>query len=133
MEESIHTIFLAQAIGLYLLIMSVVMLSRANYYQEIMSHLKDGSPTVVVTATLGLIFGIIIVLTHNLWTQESEVLVTLFGWFLLIKSVCWLSLPECMVKLTHRLSSGRGYYVATILAGVIGVILCAHGFYLFMR
>lgn len=133
MNESIHTIFLAQAIGLYLLIVAIIMLTRVSYYQEILTHLKAGSSTVVVTAALGLIMGIIIVLTHHVWTTESEVLVTLVGWFLLIKSICWLSIPEFMVKLTHTVYSGWGYYVAAILAGVIGVVLCAHGFYLFMR
>lgn len=132
MIESIHTIFLAQAIGLYLLIIAIIMLTRASYYQEILTHLKVGSTTVVVTATLGLILGIIIVLSHNIWIRESEVLITLIGWFLLIKSIFWLSFPEFMVRITHQLYGGRGYYVAALIAGVLGVTLCAHGFYLFM-
>ncbi len=133
MNESIHTIFFAQAIGLYLLIIAIVMLTRASYYQGILTHLKVGSSTVVVTAAFGLVLGILIVLTHNLWISESEVLITLVGWFLLIKSICWLSFPEFMVKMAHKMYSGWGYYAVAILAGVIGVILCAHGFYLFMK
>ena len=133
MNESIHTIFFAQAIGLYLLIIAIVMLTRASYYQEILTHLKVGSSTVVVTAAFGLVLGILIVLTHNTWILESEVLVTLVGWGLLIKSICWLSFPEFMVKMAHKMYSGWGYYAVAIFAGVIGVILSAHGFYLFMR
>lgn len=133
MNESIHTIFFAQAMGLYLLIIAIIMLARASYYQAILTHLKVGSSTVVVTAAFGLIVGIIIVLTHNVWIMESEVLVTLLGWALCIKSICWLSIPEFMVKMAHKMYSGSGYYVAALLTGVIGVILSAHGFYLFMK
>jgi hypothetical protein len=133
MNEAIHTILFAQAIGLYLLIIAIIMITRASYYQDILTHLKVGSSTVVVTAAFGLVLGILIVLTHQIWNFESEVLITLIGWILLIKSICWLSFPDFMVKMAHKMYSGWGYYAAAIFTGIIGVILSAHGFYLFMR
>ncbi|MBA2651860.1 MAG: hypothetical protein H0U73_06310 [Tatlockia sp.] len=131
MHESLHSLFLAQALGLYLMITAIIMLARAGYYRNMLTHLKAGSPTVVVTATLGLILGIVLVLVHNIWIWESEVLITLVAWLILIKSVLWLSFPEAMVNFTHKMYSGWGFYAVPIIAGIIGILLITHGFYLF--
>lgn len=132
MNESLHTIVLAQIMGLYLLIIAIIMIARAGYYRELLTHLKVGSSSVTVGATFGLILGITLVIIHNIWTRESEVLITLIGWFLLVKSVLWLSFPECMMNCTQKMYSGWGYYLVAIIAGIIGIILIAHGFHLFM-
>lgn len=131
MNDSLHSLFLAQSMGVYLVIISIIMLSRAKYYRELLTHVKEGNPTLILAATLGLILGIVLVLVHNIWIWESEVLITLVSWFLLIKSVLWLSLPESMVRISHKVYSGSGYYVVASIAGVIGVLLISHGFYLF--
>ncbi len=131
MNESLHSLFLGQAIGLYLVIVAIIMVARANYYQELLTHLKTGSPTIVVTGVVGLILGIILVLVHHIWVFEPEVLITIVAWVVLIKSVLWLSFPECMVNFSQKFYSGWGYYVVPIIAAVIGVILMAYGFHLF--
>ena len=131
MNESLHTLFLAQAMGLYLLITAIIMLARASYYQELLTHLKVGSSTVVLTGSVGLILGIIMILTHNIWITESEVLVTVVAWLVFIKSILWLSFPESMVKCAQKMYSGWGYYLVAIIAGAMGITLMAHGFHLF--
>lgn len=131
-HESLHTIVLAQIIGLYLLIIAIIMIARAGYYRELLTHLKVGSSSVTVGATLGLILGISLVIVHNIWIWESDVLITLIAWFLLIKSILWLSFPECMMNCTQKMYSGWGYYLVAAIAGIIGITLVAHGFHLFM-
>ncbi|AMQ27771.1 TPA: hypothetical protein KKX32_002936 [Legionella pneumophila] len=131
MQESIHSLFLAQAIGLYLLIVGIIMLSRASYYRELLTHLKEGSATIVTAGSLGLIIGICLVLVHNIWVPESEVLVTLVAWLILIKSILWLGFPEFMVKCSQKAYTGTSYYVISIVVLIIGILLITHGFYLF--
>jgi uncharacterized membrane protein len=131
LNDSLHSLFLAQVMGLYLVIVAIVMLTRAAYYRNLLTHVKTDSPTIVLAATLGLILGLCLVVVHNIWIWESEVLVTLVAWFLLIKSVLWLAFPEKMVNFTHKMYSGPGFYFAAIVAGVIGILLISHGFYLF--
>lgn len=131
MNESLHTLFLAQVIGLYLFIMAIVMLSRIDYYRNILTHLKAGSASIVLAASIGLLLGICLVLVHNIWVPESEVLVTLVAWFILIKSILWLTFPECMISLSNKVYMGPGYFVVALLAGILGIILLTHGFYLF--
>lgn len=131
MNDSLHSLFLAQAMGLYLVIVAIIMLTRARYYQDILTRTHVGSSSLVVMGTVGLILGIILVLVHNLWTMEIEVLITLVAWLVLIKSILWLGFPEMMVNYTHKIYQGPGYYIIAIIAGIVGVILMSYGFYLF--
>jgi hypothetical protein len=131
MKVTLLTEFYAQTIGFYLLVMAIIMLARADYYRDKLTQMKSGSSSVIVMASMGLILGIIIIFTHNVWIFETEVLITLVGWALVVKSICWLSIPERMTNITHKLYAGPMYYVAVVIAGAIGVVLLAHGTYLF--
>ena|SRR3990167_1668119 len=131
LNDTLHSLFLAQAIGLYLLIVGIIMISRAKYYQDLLSHIKVGNSTIVLAGSFGLIVGISVVLVHNIWIWESELVITLVGWALLIKSILWLSFPEKMVKYAIKLYSGMGYYIVSVLAMLGGILLMTHGFYLF--
>ncbi|BCA94993.1 hypothetical protein TUM19329_13540 [Legionella antarctica] len=127
--DSLHSLFLAQAIGLYLVIIAIIMVARGSYYQNLLSHYKGDSSVIVLAASLGLILGVILIIIHNIWVWDTEILITFIAWFLLIKSILWLSLPEYMVHVTKKMNSGWGYYVIPIISAIIGVLLMAYGFY----
>ncbi len=131
MDDSYHTLFYAQVMGVFLLIMAIILISRASYYRNILTHVKEGSSITLVAASYGLILGIFLVFTHNIWVLDAEVLVTIVGWIVLIKSLLWLGFPEYMAGITRRMYSGAGYYVIAVITGIIGFLLITHGFYLY--
>lgn len=131
-DEHLHTILLAQGMGLFFVMVAIIMLVRANFYQEQLTHLKVGSSTITLAATIGLMISIALILIHNIWIWESEVLITIIAWLLLIKSLFWLSFPSCMVNCSQKLYSGWKYYAVAIVVAIVGVILMAHGFYPYM-
>lgn len=130
--NSLHSLLLGQILGLYMFIMAIVMLSRADYYRKMLTSIKPDSIIIVLTASSGLMLGIFLVLVHNIWIWESEVLVTIIAWLILIKSVLWLACPESMANYGRKIYAGWGYYAVAILTGIMGMILISHGFYLFL-
>lgn len=132
MRGLLHSLFLAQVLGLYMFIMAIIMLSRVDYYRKMLTSIKPDSLIIILTASSGLMLGILLVLLHNFWLWQSEVLITIIAWLILIKSLLWLACPEYMAKLGSKVYAGWGYYAATILTGIIGMILISHGFYLFL-
>ena len=132
MNHAFHTLLLAQAIGLYLFIMAIIMLSRAEYYRNMLTHINAGDSKIFSVATSSLAVGIFLVLIHNIWIWESEVLVTMIGWLVLIKSVICLSFPESMANLCNKVYAGWGYYAVAGITGIVGMLLISHGFYLFL-
>lgn len=133
LNDSLHSIIIAQVMGFYLLIVAIIMLARAPYYRAMMTNLKSCNHAIMVGAAFSLIIGIFLVIVHNIWIWESEVMITVIGWLILIKSILWLALPERMMTFSNKLYSGAGYYVAAAITGILGILLLSHGFYLFIQ
>lgn len=127
-----HSFILAQILGLYMVIMSIIMLSRASLYRGLIAQVQLGSSGLIIASSFSLFIGIGLVTIHNLWVWEPRLMVTLVAWFILVKSVLWLSFPECMLRCTKRLYAGPGYYVVSIIVAIIGIFLLTKGFYHWM-
>lgn len=131
-SEVFHSFLFAQVLGLYLIIMAIIMLSRVQFYRQFVMNLKASSGAVIVAASFALLFGLFMVDIHNIWVLEPRLIITLLGWFIVIKSILWLSIPEKMSSFSKRLFAGAGYYVVVVIVAIIGIFLATKGFYLFM-
>lgn len=130
--HAMHSLVLAQLFGLYLVIMAVVFASRASYYRALVQKLKPDMG-LTISATYGLLLGLFLVIIHNTWVLGPEIFITIIAWIVLLKSLFWLGMPERMLRMTQKLFASHFYYVVMLITGLIGVILMANGFYLFMR
>ncbi len=126
----LHSFILAQVFGLYLIIMAVILLSRVKFYREFIQNLTTNSGGLVTGASVGLMLGILLVVIHNNWVMAPQVFVTIICWYVLIKSILWLSFPERMLAMTKRLFAGKGYYFMVAMMAIMGYILLTEGFYL---
>lgn len=124
--EALHSDLIAQGLGLYFIIMAIIMLGRANYYQNMIVNMRSNNGTVYLIGALGLALGISLVLVHSVFLWEPALLVTIISWLILIKSIVWLSVPEFMIRTASRFYESRPrYYMAGISLFVLGVILMA--------
>ncbi|KTC85337.1 MULTISPECIES: hypothetical protein [Legionella] len=131
-DTFLHSLIIAQIAGLYLLIMSIIMLLRRNTYRQFVAHLKPSSGLIIMTASFALILGLFIVVIHNRWVLEPDVIITLLGWIIVIKSILWLAVPEEMLAFTRGLYRSNWFYVFVIVLAIIGIFLILKGFYPFM-
>lgn len=130
--EPLHGLIFAQVIGLFLVIMTIIMVVRADYYRKLMMNLNADSGLIPVSASIVLVFGLSLIVMHNVWVWESDTLITIVAWVLVIKSVLWLALPERMVVMSHKLYGSYMYYIVAFIIAVVGVLLMTHGYYLYM-
>ncbi|MCH9756923.1 MAG: hypothetical protein K0U37_07020 [Gammaproteobacteria bacterium] len=121
-----------QVFGLYFVIMSIIFLSRADYYKALIAKLEAPASGVMMSASIFLFIGLFLVLVHNLWLFKPVVMVTVICWLFVIKSVLWLAAPERMFKMTQKLWAGKGHYYLFSFMLVLGVFMMARAFYLFM-
>jgi hypothetical protein len=129
-NDPLHSLVMAHVIGLYLIIIAIVMIARADHYRSMINKLQGDSGVIMVSASFGLVLGLIMLVIHNTWLWESEVLITIIAWLVTIKSILWLSFPEKMVAVSKVIYSGKSYYVMATIAIVIGIALLTHGYYL---
>jgi hypothetical protein len=84
-----------------------------------------GLPGVFMNGFLGLSFGSIVVAVHNVWSGPAMVL-TIFGWLVLLKASISFVAPGVSMRALKRLSLERSWVfippgvVFLLMAGVLG-------------
>jgi hypothetical protein len=91
-----HTTFLGRLIGLYLILISLAMLTHKQATVESMTALMHNPPVLFVVSLIAVAAGLAMVLTHNIWSGGMfPIVVTFTGWLMLTKGVLLLFLsPE---------------------------------------
>jgi hypothetical protein len=128
---SSRTTFLSKLIGLYLVLISLSMLTHKQATVETMISLTHNPPVLYVVGVIAVAAGLAMVLGHNLWSAGIlPLLVTLTGWLLLTKSLLLLFLsPEAVYGLllaaTHF---GQFFYLYGVFVLILGLCLTYGGF-----
>ncbi len=127
-----HSIVLSQTVGLYFMIMSIIMITRMQHYRDMISRMDHTNPAILVASRLALMIGCFLVVIHNLWVWEPRILLTLIGWFILIKSILWLGFPKYMLECAKKVYLSPWFYVYIIAIFIMGFFLLTKGFYLYI-
>ena len=126
------TIFLAQIIGLYVLIVGLSMLFfKKRWLQFIDDTTKPQSQTLnYVLAIVAVPVGLLLVLLNNIWDAGLlPLVVTLFAWLILLKSIMVFVLaPEQLGGLVKTIKMKNWWYVYVVIVLIIGVYLTYAGF-----
>ncbi|WP_131781484.1 hypothetical protein [Legionella gresilensis] len=131
LPSPLHSFIIEEVLGLYMLIMAIIMIARADYYRKLVRELPADRNFIFVTAMFTLIFGLIMIVTHNIWHWRFEVVATIIAWLIVIKAILWLALPEYMVALSKRIYKNNMFYVMAVISGIIGIILLVHAYHAF--
>ena len=122
------SIFLAQVIGCYLFLMSLAMLIHQQRFKKTMSDYLGNATLITLTGAVSLAVGLLIVVDHNIWVPDWQVIITLIGWVLLLRGLMRLFIPEAYVKMSKDM---LGKTVHTLMCWVrlfVGIYLIWAGF-----
>jgi len=119
------TIFLARLIALFAILVSLSMVLHKRVMVETTTALLRNGPLLLITGMVGLVAGLAMVLSHNIWSGGAlPVVVTLSGWIILVRSLILLFLsPEVKVRLYERFRFENFFYLYAGIIFVFGVYL----------
>lgn len=123
-----HSIFLAQALSIYLTVMGFSMLFNRDYFYEAAIETITQKGLSLLTALFTLVLGIVIVLFHNQWMWNWRVIITVLGWITLIKGVVRLIIPSQVEQSISVYSHGKVFYLVSFVMIILGVVLAYYGF-----
>ncbi|MEX1997298.1 MAG: hypothetical protein WEA04_01295 [Candidatus Andersenbacteria bacterium] len=126
MEDSI---FLAKVIGLFGAISTLAILSR---YQQSLAMEESAAKNLVVTYLSGfliLIGGILLVISHQVWTGDWRVIITIIGWLVLLKGVIRIFFPDIVKKLIEKKNSDHRFVLAEVATLLVSLYLVYKGFF----
>ena len=120
MESSI---FLAKVMGWYLVITSVVLLLRYKTLRREINVFIKGQNAMMIFffGAFTSIIGLLVVLNHNIWTNDYRVIITIMGWLALIKGVAYLAFPwGWFVGIVNWANKHWWYVIWAIIGFIVG-------------
>jgi hypothetical protein len=125
-----YTIFLAQLLGSFLIIVTLSLLFKRQNGIKLVNDLAHNQILLYVLSIIGVLLGLIVVLTHNAWSDGSlSLLITLIGWIMLIKSILAMVLPaETVTKFVKFFTVNHLYNIWFGIALIFGLYLSYAGF-----
>lgn len=124
--------FLAQLFGLMMIIYAVALLMKPLVIQSLIDEVRDNKLFTLIASFIGIVGGLAVVLSHNIWVIDWRVVVTIFGWSALLKGIAYLIAPQSLVSVGGTLyhSPARTKIVLFIML-FLGIYLTGVGFSLF--
>lgn len=123
------SIFLAKIFGLWFLIIGIVFLWRRKTLMPVFEDFAGNRALIVVFALLELFAGISLVTSHNVWSNDFRVVLTIIGWWILLEGLVYLFMPSKVVKKMWKKFNKPGWFISgSLIAIVVGVYLLNAGF-----
>lgn len=122
------SLFLAQVIGVFLMLVSASMIVRKRNI-NLLFEAYEKATAVYVTGILETMLGVIMVLNHNIWTKDFRVVITLIGWMLLLRGVGRTFFPTETTKTLAKFRRMESYFVPLLIGiFILGAYLAYKGF-----
>lgn len=119
-----ESILLGKIIGISLIFCAITLLAKRTEWMKIIGSIKD-NPTVLYFAILiEFVLGLMIVLIHPIWAWDWPVLITIFGWAMILEAtICTLLPHKSIIKLLKFYIKPVFYNITWISFLIIGLFL----------
>jgi len=121
--------FLAKLIGPVALAIGIGMIANAAAYRKLADEFLRSRALIYLSGLLALSAGLAIVLSHNVWTADWRVLITVIGWLAVLGGVVRVVLPQGTEAIGRRvLQHPQSLLIAAVIWLAIGAILSFFGY-----
>ncbi|MGE0670634.1 MAG: hypothetical protein AB7H48_01725 [Parachlamydiales bacterium] len=123
-----NAMWLASIFGPLMVINGLWMLFYHDNISKIMTSIKNTPALFHCCAMINLLLGLAIVSQYNMWMMALPVFVTLLGWWLIIRGVMSLFVPQMMIKM--MMGKGVNTKAWGVVTFVWGLLLCWLAFWM---
>ena len=125
------SIFLAKVIGLSGAISTLAIIIRYKAFAEMEEHASRNPVILYLSGLTFIVLGSLLVSSHQVWTRDWRVIVTIIGWLLLVKGVLRIFFPELVIKLLARKKNNRNFMIAEVAVLLVSLCLFYQGFFIY--
>lgn len=116
------TIWISKLLGPVILVLSIPMIVTPASFKETGRRFLADRPLVLVSGVLAMVGGLSIVNMHNVWAMDWTLIVTLFGWALVLGGALRISAPQLVEKVGNGMLQRPAM---TRISGVFWIVLGA--------
>ncbi len=130
METTIETsIFLARVIGLVSVISAAAVMARYKENLELEEEAVKSPLLAYLSGFLIMILGVVLVVTHQVWTLDWRGLITVLGWMVLFKGIGRIFFPNAVRRMIEQKKTNKKFILGEIAVLIIGLYLVYYGFF----
>lgn len=123
------SIWIAKLLGPVLVVAAITMIASPRYINEMASEFLKSSALIFFSGVLAMIAGMAIVNTHNVWMAEWPVVITVFGWAMVIGGAVRMAAPNVVQTIGGKmLDNPTLTRVFGVLWAVVGAYLSYEGY-----
>lgn len=122
------SLFLAKLFGLTFMLFAGVAFWRPEMFTAALRDMRPYSFPMLVTGFVGVMGGLAVVLTHNIWEASWRVVITSFGWLALLKGVSYIAFPGFLIRTATGVLEMRQQRFLLGVTFLLGCYLAYHGF-----
>jgi len=119
--------YLAEIWGISIVVFSFALLVKEAHLKRHFASAQDDDK-LFCWGIVTFVIGLAMVLSHNTWVKNWQVVITIFGWASLLKGLAILFVPEIMKKWAKRFENAKFVPYALVVALIIGLALTYFGF-----
>lgn len=120
------SIFLGQVISVYLILMGLALFINKGEMIKAAREFVGANASFVFYGAVALIFGLLVVFSHNIWDGTWRIVITLMGWAATIKGATAVLFPKTLKSVVNIFLGGQ-------LLNISGALVIALGVYLAMQ
>lgn len=119
--------YLAELWGISLVVISLALLIKDKNIKIIFSKFEK-EENLFCCGFVTFAIGLSMVLAHNIWIKNWQVVITIFGWISLAKGLSLLFFPEFVKNLIKKMEGQQWLPFALVISVFIGLALAYFGF-----
>jgi hypothetical protein len=122
-------VWISKFLGPIILVLSIPMIATPNSLQEVTKKFLADSPLVLISGVLAMVAGLSIVNSHNVWEFRWPVIITVFGWALVLGGAIRVAAPGVVnIVGTTMMDHPTITRVAGVIWGCLGAFLTFKGY-----
>ncbi|MCA0932770.1 hypothetical protein LCM02_09935 [Lutimonas saemankumensis] len=115
------SIFLAKFWGWYFMLFFVLFMVYPKRIKQMFLFAREDQ-FMIILSILGIIIGLLHILAHNIWVTDWRIIITLFGWFSLMKGISQFAFPGFATKWVNNIDY-KWFQFILFLLFLVGLIL----------
>ena len=123
------SVFIAKLMGPMLLMMGLSVLLNRERVRAMAQEFLEGDALIFMSGVITLPVGLAIVNTHNVWTAGWPVIITLFGWGMIVAGVLRMAMPATLKRIGATMIDKTTYLaIPGALMALLGAYLSYQGY-----
>jgi hypothetical protein len=124
------SVFLAKLIGPLFIAVGIGLVMNAPVYRKLAEEFLRSHALIYLSGLLTMSAGVAVVLTHNVWTSDWRIVITLLGWLAAIGGAMRIMVPQQSERIGRWFTAHSASLTAAAVVWLaIGAVLCFFGYF----